>query len=124
MASIRSTPYSSAPGPDGIRVSHLRQLVVVKGTGPRLADAIARLTDRLIVGKAHPCLDDVSLSMIRKPGGGFRPIGVGSVLRRAPLRVVAQQLRRDVAPNLGWPRRARRGHTCGPGGWWRRGSQP
>ena len=100
VASVRRTGYSSAPGPDGIRASHLRQLLVVKGTGPQIALALGRFTDSLVCGRAHPFVDGVALSMIRKPGGGFRPIGVGSILRRAPLRVVAERLRRDVGPFL------------------------
>ena len=100
VSSLKRTGYSSAPGPDGIRAAHLRQLLVVRGTGPLIADALAKLTDQFVRGLAHPFMDGVSLSMIRKPGGGYRPIGVGSILRRAPLRVVAERLRRDVGPIL------------------------
>ena len=96
LDAVRLTEYSSAPGPDAIRSSHLRQLLVVRSVGGQLGDRLAQLTDRYVRGAAHACLDDVSLSMVPKESGGFRPIGVGSLLRRLPLRIVARRLRADL----------------------------
>ena len=97
---IKAPAYSSAAGPDGIRPAHLRQLCTVRLTGPLVLATFSQVVERYLRGRLHPAFDQVALSPVPKPDGGWRPIGVGSVARRAALRIAASQLRRDVSGEL------------------------
>ncbi len=90
----------AAAGPDGVRPSHLRQLLVLPGTGAELADAVADLVDVVCEGQAHPALYALRMAPVPKEGGGWRPVGVGSVFRRVAAALAADELHRGVAKEL------------------------
>lgn len=79
-------PRASAPGPSGLRPSHLQDSLRRKGGGLGLVRALARLTAAWVNGSLpqdhSPYLCGASLTPLRKPDGGVRPIAVGETLRR------------------------------------------
>jgi hypothetical protein len=78
----------TAAGPCGLRRDVLHPLV---SSSDRLADALAELTDHVLAGRvADAYLTRNVLSLIAKPRGGVRPIGVGTILRRLAGRLAAQ----------------------------------
>ena len=91
-AAILRPRHSCAPGPDGLRYSHLRQLLVLPDVGPRLQALAAELVDLVASGRFSPSLLDLSATAVPKDGGGVRPIGVASVWRRIPSFIAASHL--------------------------------
>ena len=87
--------HSCAPGPDGIRHSHLRSLMPVS---PRLRSALTAYVAAVANGRAIPGLSDVLLSPVPKASGGWRPIGVAGSLRRIVARILAKPVQVAVAP--------------------------
>ena len=83
---ISSFPRSSAPGPSGLRTSHLQDALRRPGRGAPLISAIARFCHMwahgLIPEDMAPVLCGANLTPLRKKDGGVRPIAVGEVLRR------------------------------------------
>jgi hypothetical protein len=83
---IASFPKSSAPGPSGLRASHLQDALRRPGRGAPLVSAIARFCHMwahgLIPEEMAPVLCGANLTPLRKKDGGVRPIAVGEVLRR------------------------------------------
>lgn len=83
-----SFPNGTAPGPSGLRASHLKE--AIQCPSPNCAsfalDALTKLVNILCSGKcpatAVPHLCEATLLACRKKGGGLRPIAVGEVLRR------------------------------------------
>lgn len=96
---VAAPDWSSAAGPDGLRSAHLRQMVNVRGHGPLIMNALGMLVDRFITGRAADAFTSVALSMLPK-GESWRPIGVGSVIRRIAMRIVAAQLKEDLHGRL------------------------
>ena len=84
--SISRFPRASAPGPSGLRPSHLQDAVRRRGRGLTLVSALAKLTKMWVHGSlplTHaPYLNGASLTPLRKPDGGVRPVAVGETLRR------------------------------------------
>jgi hypothetical protein len=83
---ITSFPRSSAPGPSGLRASHLQDALRRPGRGAPLVSALARFCHMwahgLIPEEMAPVLCGANLTPLRKKDGGVRPIAVGEVLRR------------------------------------------
>ena len=79
-------PRGSAPGPSGLRPSHLQDSLRRKGAGLGLLKALARLT-QLWVGGNLPqehatAWCGATLVPLRKADGGVRPVAIGETLRR------------------------------------------
>ena len=85
---IKSFPRGTAPGPDGLRAQHLRDILRVPSgdvqSNPRAA--IIRLVTFLAEGKANESvarhLAGARLIPLEKKDGGVRPIAIGCVWRR------------------------------------------
>jgi hypothetical protein len=84
--SISRFPRASAPGPSGLRPSHLQDATKRRGRGLTLISALAKLTKLRVHGDlphAHaPFLCGANLTPLRKTDGGVRPVAVGETLRR------------------------------------------
>ena len=96
---VRSFPNGSAPGPSGLRPSHLREAVCCPSPD-RAALVLSPLTkflNLLAAGQAPtaitPHLCGASLLASRKRKGGHRPIAVGEVLRRLVSKCLASLVR-------------------------------
>ena len=79
-------PRASAPGPSGLRPSHLQDALRRRGRGLALLAALSDLTALWLKGalpQEHaPYLCGANLTPLRKPDGGVRPVAVGETLRR------------------------------------------
>ena len=85
---VRSFPHGSAPGPTGLRPSHLQE-----GVGCPSPDqanlvlaSLTKIVNSLAAGRAPPPIIPhfcgATLLACKKRSGGHRPIAVGEVLRR------------------------------------------
>ena len=85
---VRSFPNGSAPGPSGLRPSHLREAVGCPSPdrANRFLSSLTSFLNLLAGGRAPPTiiphLCGASVLAYRKKNGGHRPIAVGEVLRR------------------------------------------
>ena len=85
---VRSFPNGSAPGPSGLRPSHLREAVGCPSPdrANRFLSSLTSFLNLLAGGRAPPTITPhlcgASLLACRKKNGGHRPIAVGEVLRR------------------------------------------
>ena len=79
-------PRASAPGPSGLRPSHLQDSVRRRGRGLLLISALATLTQLWVRGALPPdhavFLCGANLTPLRKADDGVRPVAVGETLRR------------------------------------------
>ena len=88
MRAVESFPTASAPGPSGLRPSHLREAIHSRcfTTNDRASQALLALVNRLASGQAPsavtPFLCGATLLACHKKDGGLRPIAVGEVIRR------------------------------------------
>jgi hypothetical protein len=84
--SMASFPRSSAPGPLGLRASHLQDALRRPGRGAPLVSVIARFCHMwahgLIPKEMAPVLCGANLTPLRKKDGGVGPIAVAEVLHR------------------------------------------
>ena len=95
-------------GPDGLRPGHLRSLVAHGSAevGSRLLSALTDLVNVMLRGEvpqfAVPILYGANECAIKKKVCGFRPIAVGSTLRRLSVKVgsrpIVQALGEDLRP--------------------------
>ena len=60
-------------GPSGLRYAHLEQLAAISAVEDATADGV----DALAAGKEAAMYNTVRLTLLKKPAGGLRPIGVG-----------------------------------------------
>ncbi len=106
---IRSFPLGTAPGPDGLRVQHLRDLIrlCVHGSPndprPKLIkfiNFIASGKPNLIIG---PYFSSARLIALPKKDDGIRPIAVGNVWRRLISKAVLipfiEQAKKSIEPH-------------------------
>ena len=79
-------PRGTAPGPSGLRASHLQDAVRRPGRGALLVTALSKLARAWVRGELpqehSPYLCGANLTPLRKKDGGVRPVAVGEVLRR------------------------------------------
>ena len=95
LKGVKSFPNASAPGPSGLRPSHLKE--AVKCPSPDRANLIisrlTRFTNLLAAGQTPlpvtPHLCGATLLASPKSKGGHRPIAVGEVLRRLTSKCLA-----------------------------------
>ena len=106
MAGIRSFPQSSAAGPDGLRPSHLRDLVGrgSAAAGDLLLTELTAFVNLALQGKvpdfALPIFYGASLIALNKKGGGIRPIAVGNTIRRLAAKVGLRPLTEALGEEL------------------------
>ena len=106
LRAINSFPPSSSAGMDGIRPAHLRSLVArsVSEAGARLLTALTALANLALSGQipdfAVQAFYGASLIALRKPGGGLRPIAIGSVFRRVAAKVAVASVSARVGAEL------------------------
>ena len=83
---IMSFPPGSAPGPSGLRPSHLKDCLLKVGVGSTLQSSLAALVEKGATGHLHhaaaPFLCASNLIPLKKKDSGIRPIAVGDTLRR------------------------------------------
>ena len=80
-AVVKRLGAGSAPGPCGLQRDLLLQMCNINAN---VVAQLAQLVDHALAGRcAGGYLTDSTLSLVRKPGGnGWRPLGVGTLLRR------------------------------------------
>ena len=99
---VLSFPRGSAPGPSGLRPSHLREAITCPS--PDLAEqflsSLTRFANLLASGQVPksmaPHLCGATLLPCRKKSGGHRPIAIGEVLRHLVSKCLAIHSRRDA----------------------------
>ena len=83
---IARFPKGAAPGPSGLRASHIQDAVRRPGRGTPLVQALASLAQAWVNGtlplEHAPFFTGANLTPLRKKDGGVRPVAVGEVLRR------------------------------------------
>ena len=83
---VTKFPRASAPGPSGLRPSHLQDALRRRGGGLTLAAALARLCRLWCTGglpQSHsPYWCGAQLIPLRKANNGVRPVAIGDTLRR------------------------------------------
>ena len=96
---IQSFPKGSAPGPSGLRPSHLREAVGCPSPDQAslMLASLTRFINLLAAGRASssiiPHLCGATLLASKKKNGGHRPIAVGEVLRRLVSKCLATLVR-------------------------------
>ena len=79
-------PRGSAPGPNGLRPSHLQDALRRRGGGASLITALGALSKRwadgLLPAEHGPFWCGANLTPLRKADNGVRPVAVGDTLRR------------------------------------------
>ena len=99
LRSSKSFPAGSAPGPSGLRPSHLKEAITCPSPdlAGQLLSRLTRLVNFLAAGQAPssitPHLCGATLLASRKKNGGHRPIAVGEVLRRLVSKCLATHTR-------------------------------
>ena len=96
---MKSFPSGSAPGPSGLRPTHVREAVLCP-SADRSRESLLALTkfvNLLASGRTPqsvlPHFCGASLLACKKKNGGLRPIAVGEVLRRLVSKCLAQAVR-------------------------------
>ena len=103
---IHSTPHGGAPGPDGLRPCHLKQICGPSAGGEQenIMTWLLAFCNVCIAGKVPPgacsLFFGAGLVAFRKKDGGLRPIAVGLVCRRLISRAVCKVLRERTAELL------------------------
>ena len=99
---VKSFPNGSAPGPSGLRPSHLREAVGCPSPdrSNRLISSLTAFINALASGQTplpvRPYLCGATLLASPKKSGGLRPIAVGEVLRRLTSKCLAITVRSEV----------------------------
>ena len=103
---IRSFPKGTSCGKDGLRAQHL--LDALSGVAVAIADeligSITCVVNLFLGGQCPASLGEflasAPLTPLLKPGGGVRPIVVGSVWRRSVSKVAASVVGKSLGPYL------------------------
>ncbi len=106
LKGVRSFPNASAPGPSGLRPSHLQE--AIRCPSPDCAaqalTTLTSLVNLLAAGRAPPSvlphLCGATLLASPKKSGGHRPIAVGEVLRRLTSKCLASTSRSSAISSL------------------------
>ena len=96
----------SSGGLDGLRPAHLKDLTS-RSTGEagiRLVKSLTALTNAALNGEIPACARDslfgASLTALKKPDGGIRPIAVGTVYRRLAAKTGLRSVSADIGEQL------------------------
>ena len=106
LKGARSFPTGSAPGPSGLRPSHLREAVNCPSPdrANRVLFTLTSFVNLLAAGltpiSIRPHLCGATLLASKKKSGGLRPIAVGEVLRRLTSKCLAASARSEVLNRL------------------------
>ena len=105
---IKSFPYGSAGGPDGLRPQHLKDLTCESAErgGRVFLSSLTSFINHIMEGNAPhsvcPILFGTNLIALRKKDGGIRPIAIGLTLRRLAAKIgsfrVVQSVGSALAP--------------------------
>lgn len=91
---IKSFPIGTAPGPDGLRVQHLLDVLrMLPANSPNdIRPAITRLINSIMTGRVPSFvphqLSSSRLIPLNKKDGGIRPVAIGNVWRRLSAKVL------------------------------------
>ena len=103
---VKSMSAASAPGPDGLRASHLQQFLSENASTARdtvvnaMRDFSEICTSGRVPASITPLFYGASLCALRKSDGSLRPIAVGFVLRRLISKAICGELRERAAALL------------------------
>ena len=95
LGKIHNFPKGTSCGRDGLRAQHLMDMLGGSATAiaDNLLSSITKVVNLLLGGKCHSVLGSfitsAPLTPLIKPGGGIRPIAVGTVWRRLVSKVAA-----------------------------------
>ena len=115
---IAASPAGGAPGPDGLRTTHLKQICGPAAAGERdlAMTALLSFCNLVLAGRVPSTIRlhffGARLLAFRKKDGGLRPISVGLVIKRLISRAACQLLR-DKRANLLAPIQVGLGVKCG-----------
>ena len=88
---VRSFPNGSAPGPSGLRPSHVRES---PDRANNMLSSLTKFVNHLAAGQAPPSiLPHLCGATLLEKNGGLRPIVVGEVLRRLVSKCLATATR-------------------------------
>ena len=102
LRAITTFPHGSAGGLDGLRPQDLQDMVSESagGAATRLLENLATLLTTMLRGgvspEVCPLLYGASLTALRKPDSGIRPIAVGNVLRRLAGKIVSHRVMEEM----------------------------
>ncbi|RMG60814.1 MAG: hypothetical protein D6722_20465, partial [Bacteroidetes bacterium] len=99
-AAVKNMKDSTAPGPSGLRRVAVKALLSNDGAKKTLAAVM----EGLLMGGCRDILSACRLTLIKKPGGGYRPIGVGeplAVLAKSLIYKCLERLLKDSLPQDG-----------------------
>uniref|UniRef100_A0A1X7SS29 Reverse transcriptase domain-containing protein n=1 Tax=Amphimedon queenslandica TaxID=400682 RepID=A0A1X7SS29_AMPQE len=109
LSSIKSFPTDTAPGPSGLRASHLKEAVCcpspsrAQATLLQLSHLINFLSSGACPPPIVPYLCGATLLASPKKSGGLRPIAIGEVIRRLVSKCLASfimpQVRQSLPPH-------------------------
>ncbi|KAJ2937326.1 hypothetical protein O0L34_g17637 [Tuta absoluta] len=106
ISALNTFVNGSAPGLDGLRPEHLKELTSLSAgdNGLKLLESLTRLCNFLLRGSLNaevcPYLYGGSLCALSKKDGGVRPIAVGSTIRRLVAKLGCRAVREDMATHL------------------------
>ncbi|XP_026442067.1 uncharacterized protein LOC113341381 [Papaver somniferum] len=107
LRDIRIFPKGTSCGRDGLRAQHL--VDAISGAAAAIADdllvSITGVVNLWLAGRCPAVLGEfiasAPLTPLLKPGGGIRPIAVGTVWRRLVSKVAAVSVGKDMSTYLG-----------------------
>ncbi|XP_026383845.1 uncharacterized protein LOC113279368 [Papaver somniferum] len=108
LSRIQSFPKGTSCGRDGLHAQHF--LDVLSGSDvivvDDLLDSITSIVNILLSGNCPPqlgmCFASAPLTPLLKPGGGIRPIEVGTIWRGLVYKVVTSVVSKDMSIYLGY----------------------
>ncbi|XP_026396172.1 uncharacterized protein LOC113290799 [Papaver somniferum] len=107
LGAIKNFPKGTSCGRDGLRAQHL--LDAMSGASSAVADelvtSITKVVNILLAGKCPAILGEyiasAPLTPLQKPGGGLRPIAVGTIWRKLVSKVAAVKIGKEMSTYLG-----------------------
>ncbi|XP_026456108.1 uncharacterized protein LOC113357059 isoform X2 [Papaver somniferum] len=107
LAALKSFPKGTSCGRDGLRAQHL--LDAMSGAGAAISDelllSITGVVNLWLAGKCPPSIGifvaSAPLTPLLKPGGGLRPIAVGTIWRRLCSKLASTSVCKNLNIYLG-----------------------
>ena len=99
LGALADSGHLKGPGPSGLRPEHVRAALGAQPTGPALRRALADAVDATAAGVVPRSLRDVRAHALPKGQtreDGYRPIGVGDLLRQLTCRVALPVLASEL----------------------------